>query len=88
MKDELLQRLHDLKEVAAWSLENGGLGPGQRICLHQERAGCYKQLAALDNDSPYQDIPGYKMPPNLQEKTTHILRVIRDTGWEKQVINY
>lgn len=83
MKDNILQRLHDLKEVAAWSLENGGLTPGQRICLHQERAGRYKQLAALDNGDPLW--PTYQMPPHLQEKVTHILLVIKNTKWKNKI---
>lgn len=86
--EELQQRIEDLQEVASWSRANGGLTTGQIICLHQERAGCLRQVAAIENDSPYQTIAGYKIPAHLEQKVNHILRVIRDTGWKKEEIKY
>lgn len=84
----LLQRIEDLRNVAAWSSEHGGLTSGQRICLHQERAGCLRQVAAIENDSPYQGIEGYKIPVQLEEKVQHILGVIENTRWIKQEVKY
>ncbi len=86
--EDLQQRIEDLQEVAAWSRAKGGLTTGQIICLHQERAGCLRQLAAIENDSPYQRIDGYKIPAHLEQKVNHILRVIKDTGWQKEEIKY
>lgn len=86
--EELQQRTQDLLEVAAWSRQNGGLTNGQIICLHQERAGCLRQIAAIENDSPYQGITGYQIPKHLEQKVNHILRVIKDTAWEKKEIKY
>ncbi|MCH4824270.1 hypothetical protein ML462_13925 [Gramella lutea] len=84
----LKRRIIDLKLVLGWSLENGGLTTGQRTCLHQECAGSLKQISAIENDSPYQGIDGYKIAQDLEQKVTHILRVIDNTGWVKQEVKY
>lgn len=88
MKNDLLQRIENLKNAAAWSKENGGLTSGQRICLHQERASCLKQVAAIEFDSPYQGVEGYKIPDALNQKVQHILGVIKNRNWIKQEPKY
>lgn len=88
MKDLLPQRIETLQNVIAWSRENGGLKTGQRICIHQEIAGCLKQIAAIENDSPYQWMETYKIPKDLEEKVQHILGVITNSNWIKQEPKY
>lgn len=85
---ELLDRIDNLKKVVAWSMEHGGLTSGQRICIHQECAGCFKKIGALLFDSCYQNTPTYKIPENIEQKVTHILQVIENTGWIKEEIKY
>jgi len=87
-KIDLLDRISDLKKVTGWSMEHGGFTSGQRICISQERAGCLKQITAIENCSPYQGIAGYKIPEHLEEKVHHILGVIKNTGWIKEEIKY
>ena len=84
----LSQQIEDLRNVIAWSKEHGGLSVGQRICINQEIAGCLKQAVAIENDSPYQRIEGYKIPEHLEQKVAHIKGVIKNTKWIKQEIKY
>jgi len=84
----LPQRIETLQNVIAWSRENGGLKTGQRICIHQEIAGRLKQIAAIENDSPYQGIETYKIPEYLEEKVQHITGIISNTNWIKQEPKY
>lgn len=85
-KQEIKERIAALGEVIAWSKENGGLSVGQRICLHQERAGIFKIMAALEYGEPVMGI--YRIPRHLEEKVQHIQKVIVNTQWEKQEIKY
>ncbi|MGB8705316.1 MAG: hypothetical protein WCD31_09825, partial [Gillisia sp.] len=70
-------RMYDLRNAIAWSFENGGLTAGQRTCLHQQIA---QMLHYGDEAAP--------LRPELEQKVQHILRVIKDTGWEKQEVKY
>ena len=85
MEDLLKKRISDLQQAVAWSHENGGLSNGKRICCHQELAGSLRRIAAIENDSPYQGIEGYTIPDHLEARVTHILDVIKNTGWIKQL---
>jgi hypothetical protein len=88
MKEGLLEELENLRQVLGWSKEHGGITSGQRICIHQECASHIKKIAAIENDSPYQNCGGYKIPDHLQEKVQHIQMVIKNTGWIKEEIKY
>lgn len=86
MKESLQNRIKALQNAIAWSRENGGLTTGQRICIHQDIARAMHNLEAL-NDGMEATHPQY-LPEGLEEKTAHIIRVIRDKNWEKQELKY
>lgn len=76
------ERIADLREVISWSIEKGTLSVGQRICLHQEIASLLQEIDALTYAFPI--MRSYRISPALEEKIQHFMKVIINTGWEKQ----
>ncbi|UAB85006.1 hypothetical protein INR75_02955 [Zunongwangia sp. SCSIO 43204] len=87
MKEDLLNEIEDLRDVIAWSHENGGLTVGQRIMLHQHIAKLMKVLSELEEGIP-SEIAVVDIPTPNNEKVKHILRVIQNTNWEKKEFKY
>ena len=78
------RRIEKLREAISWSFQNGGLSSGQRTCLHQEIASWLRDIDAVIYGFNLRDC--YRIPPRLEEKVQHILKVIENTGWKKQEI--
>lgn len=86
MEEILQDRIDQLRDVIAWSKENGGLTDGQRICLHQIIAKSMHDIESLKEGieiSATFDLPG-----KIAEKVPHIHRVIRNTNWQKKEFKY
>lgn len=81
--DSVLDRLTNLQNVFAYSLEKNKLSVGQRICLTQERAGLLKWLDELyEERSTLSRI--YTIPEHLDLKVKNILTEIEQQNWIKQ----
>ena len=82
----LQNRIYQLRNVIAWSFQNGGLTSGQRICIHQEIAANMAQMDAVLEGHFIYGI--YSIPDHLEKKVQHFLEVIENTNWKKQIITY
>ena len=80
---ELNKRLDILQDVFAYTLLNGGLNVGQRICLSQERAAILVCIETLNYDLTERITPSYQLPDHLENKVQVILKKIEETDWVK-----
>lgn len=80
-------RIGDLRNVIAWSLENGGLTAGQRILIHQEIASLLARNEAIETEEVAL-VNINRIPVYLEEKVIHILSRIRNTKWQKTEFKY
>ena len=92
MTQALSQQIEDLRNVIAWSKENGGLTIGQRICINQEIAGILKYISVLEcvegEELTKTNFPRTTLPPHLEQKVNHITGVIKNSNWKKQFVKY
>lgn len=86
MQEILQERIDQLRDAIAWSKENGGLTTGQKICIHQDIARAMQNIVALNEDMAILH-PQY-LPEEIEEKTAHIIRVVKDNNWVKQELKY
>lgn len=78
-KAVIIHRLNVLLDVTRWSIDNkGGLTPGQRICVSQERAAlmhCLDEISETKQSAP--DVrPRYQIPAHLEAKVQHIYNLL------------
>ena len=86
MEEILQDRIDQLRDVIAWSKENGGLTDGQRICLHQIIAKSMHDLESLKEGIEISAT--FVFPNKIAEKVPHIIRVIQNTNWQKKEFKY
>lgn len=72
------QRIEQLRDVFAYSLEKDRLSISKRICLTQERVALMRFA-----EDPEKGI-AYQIPNQLNKEVIKITEVIRATNWQKK----